>query len=91
MAKRLGLKDGDRISMVNSEGVKSDTTSHVKVTPGIRQDCIYMAHGFGTKNSAMTVAKDAGIDDQKLCTILAVDKETGCSGMRNNFVKLVKA
>lgn len=90
-AKSLGLKDGDRVSMTNSEGVKSGTTSHVKVTPGIRQDCVFMAHGFGSKNPAMTVGKDAGIDDQKLCTILAVDPETGCSGMRNNFVKLVKA
>jgi len=90
-AKQLGLKDGDRISLVNSESVESGTTSHVMVTPGIRQDCVFMAHGYGTKNAAMTVAKDAGIDDQKLITILAVDPETGCHGMRNNFVKIVKA
>ncbi|MEN8140772.1 MAG: molybdopterin-dependent oxidoreductase [Thermodesulfobacteriota bacterium] len=90
-AKRLGLKDGDKISMTNSEGVKSGTTSHVKVTPGIRKDCVFMAHGYGTKNAAMTTAKDAGIDDQKMITILAVDPETGCHGVRNNFVKLVKA
>ncbi len=90
-ADKLGLVDGDRISMTNSEGVESGTTSHVKVTPGIREDCVFMSHGYGTASPAMTVAKDAGIDDQKMCTILAVDPETGCHGMRNNFVKLVKA
>ena len=91
MAKVLGLKDGDRVKLVNSEGVKSPTTTTVKVTPGIRTDCVFMAHGYGTQNSAMTVAKDAGVDDQALITKLAVDPETGCHGMRNNFVKLVKA
>jgi thiosulfate reductase/polysulfide reductase chain A len=91
MAKKLGLKDGDRVSCVNSEGVKSRTTTSVKVTPGIRKDCVYMAHGFGSMNPAMSVGVGAGIDDQSLITKLAVDPETGCHGMRNNFVKLVKA
>lgn len=91
MAKVLGLEDGDRVTFVNSEGVKSLTSTPVKVTPGIRTDCVFMAHGFGTQNSAMTVAKDAGVDDQSLITLLAIDQETGCHGMRNNFVKLIKA
>lgn len=91
MAKNLGLKDGDRVYCVNSEGVKSRTTTSVKVTPGIRKDCVYMAHGYGSKNPAMSVGAGAGIDDQSLITKLAIDPETGCNGMRNNFVKLVKA
>lgn len=89
-AKKMGLKDGDQISLVNSEGVKSSFTSVVKVTPGIRQDTVYMAHGYGSKNPMMTVGKGAGIDDQELITKLAIDPETGCNGMRNNFVKFVK-
>ncbi len=91
MAKELSLVNGDRVYCVNSEGVKSRNTTIVKVTPGIRKDCVYMAHGYGTKNPAMSVGAGAGIDDQALITILAVDPETGCHGMRNNFVKLVKA
>jgi thiosulfate reductase/polysulfide reductase chain A len=91
MAKKLGLKEGDRVYCVNSEGVKSRTTTSVKVTPGIRKDCVYMAHGYGSMNPAMSLGVGAGIDDQSLITKLAVDPETGCHGMRNNFVKLVKA
>ncbi|MEN8256759.1 MAG: molybdopterin-dependent oxidoreductase [Thermodesulfobacteriota bacterium] len=91
MAEKLGLKDGDRVYCVNSEGVKSRTTTSVKVTPGIRKDCVYMAHGYGSMNPALSVGVGAGIDDQSLITKLAVDPETGCHGMRNNFVKLVKA
>ncbi len=91
MAKNLSLKDGDRVYCVNSEGVKSRTTTSVKVTPGIRKDCVYMAHGYGSMNPALSVGAGAGIDDQSLITKLAVDPETGCHGMRNNFVKLIKA
>ncbi|MCB2184557.1 MAG: molybdopterin-dependent oxidoreductase [Desulfobulbaceae bacterium] len=90
-ANKMGLKDGDEVSMVNSEGVKSTFTSVVKVTPGIRKDTVYMAHGYGSKNPMLTVGKGAGIDDQALITKIAIDPETGCSGMRNNFVKLVKS
>ncbi|MFA7383526.1 MAG: molybdopterin-dependent oxidoreductase [Desulfurivibrionaceae bacterium] len=89
-AKKMGLKEGDTIELVNQDGVKSRTSSVVKVTPGIRKDTIYMAHGYGTMNKAMTVASGKGIDDQSLITRLAVDPETGAHGMRNNFVKFIK-
>jgi thiosulfate reductase/polysulfide reductase chain A len=39
----------------------------------------------------MTAGYNKGVDDQSLITKLAVDPETGAHGMRNNFVKLVKA
>lgn len=91
MAKKLSLVSGDRVYCVNSEGVKSRNTTIVKVTPGIRKDCVYMAHGYGSMNPALSVGAGAGMDDQALITKLAVDPETGCHGMRNNFVKLVKA
>ena len=90
VAAKLGIKSGDKVTMTNSEGVKSSSSSHALVTPGIREDCVFMAHGFGSKNPAMTVGKGAGMDDQELCTIRSVDPETGCNGMRNNFVKLSK-
>lgn len=89
-AKKMGLNDGDEIGLVNSEGVKSTFTSVVKVTPGIRKDTVYMAHGYGSKNPMLSVGKGAGIDDQELITKLAIDPETGCNGMRTNFVKFVK-
>ena len=63
----------------------------VKVTPGIREDCVYLYHGFGSRNPEMTAGYNKGVDDQSLITKLAVDPETGAHGMRNNFVKLVKA
>ncbi len=91
LAAKLGLKEGDTVSMVNQDGVKSRTTTTVKVTPGIREDSVYIYHGFGSMNPEMTLGHNKGIDDTSLITKLAVDPETGAHGMRNNFVKLVKA
>ena len=62
----------------------------VKVTPGIRKDAIFIAHGFGTFNPAMTVGYKKGIDDNSLNTRAKVEPETGVGGMRINFVRLVK-
>jgi thiosulfate reductase/polysulfide reductase chain A len=89
-AKKMGIKDGDRVELVNQDGVKSRTSSIVKVTPGIRKDTIYLAHGYGTMNPEMSAGHNKGIDDQSLITKLAVDPESGAHGMRNNFVRFVK-
>ncbi len=91
LAARLGLKEGDTIKLVNQDGVTSRTTTTVKVTPGIREDVVYMYHGYGTRNPEMTNAVDRGIDDTSLITRIAVDPESGAHGMRNNFVKIMKA
>lgn len=90
VATKLGLKDGDKVSLVNQDGVKSRTTTTVKVTPGIRADSVYMYHGFGSMNPELTLGVGKGVDDTSLITKIAVDPETGAHGMRNNFVKLVK-
>jgi thiosulfate reductase / polysulfide reductase chain A len=89
-AAKLNLKDGDKVGFINSEGVRSRTTTSVKVTPGIRKDAVYMAHGYGSANPLLSVGVDAGVDDQSLITIVTVDPETGAHGMRTNFVKLIK-
>ena len=39
----------------------------------------------------MTVDLELGIDDTSLITRIAVNPESGAHGMRNNFVKLLKA
>ena len=90
IAAKMGLKDGDKVGFINSQGVKSRTTTSVKVTPGLRKDTVYMAHGYGSRNPLLTVAVNAGVDDQSLITKPAVDPETGAYGMRTNFVKIIK-
>ena len=89
-AAEMGLKDGDKVALVNEDGVISATTTSVKITPGIRKDAVFIAHGYGTINPLMSVGVGAGIDDTSLMTRITVDPETGAHGLRNTFVKFVK-
>lgn len=88
--KKMGLKTGDRVHCENQDGIRSRNDTVVMLTPGIRSDTVYMAHGYGTMNPGMTVAQGQGIDDQALISKIVVDPETGAHGMRNNFVRLIK-
>jgi len=88
--RKMGLRSGDRVALENQDGIRSRTDTVVMLTPGIRSDTVYMAHGYGSMNPALSVARGQGIDDQSLISRLAVDPETGAHGMRNNFVRMVK-
>ncbi|NIV39231.1 MAG: molybdopterin-dependent oxidoreductase, partial [Anaerolineae bacterium] len=88
-AKRLGLENGDYVRLVNQDGVKSNRI-RVKATERIRRDCVFMVHGFGQTAKRLGQAYMKGADDQKLITRYAVDPIAGTTGMRVNFVKLVK-
>ena len=44
-----------------------------------------------SRAAELTVGCNKGVDDTSLITKIAIDPESGAHGMRNNFVKLVKA
>ncbi len=88
-AKALGLKDGEKIVLENTDGHRSSPI-RVHVTEGIRTDCVYMAHGFGNRSKAMRRAYGRGASDTSLMSKVAVDPLMGGTGMRVNFVRPVK-
>ncbi|QER41776.1 molybdopterin-dependent oxidoreductase [Thermodesulfobacterium sp. TA1] len=90
VAKKLGLKNGDYVVLVNQDGVKSNRVK-IKVTERIRPDCVYVPHGFGSFSPMLKRAYLNGADDQQLITRYAVDPVSGSVGMRVNFVKIEKA
>ena len=90
VAARLDLEDGQRVKCINQDGEESRSTTTVKVTPGIREDSVFLAHGYGSKSPALSVGHHRGVDGQELITRVVVDQESGCHGMRNNFIRLVK-
>jgi thiosulfate reductase/polysulfide reductase chain A len=88
-AKKLGLTDGQYVSLVNQDNAKSNKI-RVKATERIRTDCVYMVHGFGSSSKDLKKAYAKGADDQGLITKYAIDPICGSTGMRVNFVKIVK-
>jgi thiosulfate reductase/polysulfide reductase chain A len=89
-AKELRLKDGEYVNLVNQDGVKSSTKIKVKITERIREDCVYMYHGFGIMAKDLTRAYRKGIADEELMSKYTVDPIMGGTGMRENFVKIIK-
>jgi thiosulfate reductase/polysulfide reductase chain A len=83
------ITNGALIRLVNQDGVRSEPV-RVKVTERIRPDCVYMVHGFGQNSPAMSRAYHRGADDQNLVSHYAVDPICGTTGMRVNFVTIVK-
>lgn len=87
VAKRMGLKSGDRVRLRNQDGVLSDPIA-VKATQRIRTDCVYMVHGFGHTAKGLKRAFRRGASDAGLATRYKTDPLMGGTGMNVNFVTL---
>jgi thiosulfate reductase/polysulfide reductase chain A len=88
--KELGLKDGEYVSLINQEGVAAPGRIKVKLTQRMRDDAVYMYHGFGVHAKGMTRANNQGIADDDLISKYVIDPIMGGTAMRGNFVKIVK-
>jgi thiosulfate reductase/polysulfide reductase chain A len=89
-AIQMGLIEDDYVRLENQNGAKSPGKIMVKFTQRLREDCIYMVHGFGVHSRGLSRADGKGIGDEEMLAKYAVDPIMGGTGMRSNFVKIVK-
>ncbi|MBC8186077.1 molybdopterin-dependent oxidoreductase [candidate division KSB1 bacterium] len=85
VAKEWGIENGQYLQLVNQDGVVSNKVK-AKVTQRIRNDCVFMVHGFGHRQKQMARSYLKGADDNQLITRVKVDPIMGGTGMRVNFV-----
>lgn len=85
MARELGLAHGQKVMLENQDSVKTGPIK-LKVTERIRQDCVYMVHGFGREDRRLTRAYGKGAADSRLVTRVKRDPVMGGTGMNVNFV-----
>ncbi len=88
VAADFGVKNGERIRLVNQDGLKSGPV-RAKVTKRIRPDCVYLVHGFGHRAPRMR-ANGRGAADSDLISRYKLDPLMGGTGMNVNFVTVVK-
>jgi thiosulfate reductase/polysulfide reductase chain A len=88
VARRAGVKTGDRVRLRNQDGVTS-LPVNVLATERIRPDCVYIVHGFGHNAKRLTRAFGKGASDAQLVTRYATDPLMGGTAMNVNFVSLV--
>jgi thiosulfate reductase/polysulfide reductase chain A len=85
MARTLGLAHGTRVTLENQDGVRAGPI-RLKVTQRIRQDCVYLVHGFGREDRRLRRAFGRGVNDARLITRVKRDPAMGGTGMNVNFV-----
>ncbi|MBC8317033.1 MAG: molybdopterin-dependent oxidoreductase [Desulfobulbaceae bacterium] len=90
VARTMRLNDGDRVMLENQDGIRSITSISVKVTPGIRQDCVFIVHGYGARSSFLSLGYNRGVSDTYLMTRSNKDPISGVRGMRTNYVRFVR-
>ena len=88
-AEAEGVSDGDMVWLENQDGAQSGPIA-VKATQRIRDDAVFMPHGFGQKAEGLTRANGRGASDTELQTRYALDPISGGAGMRINFVRILK-
>jgi thiosulfate reductase/polysulfide reductase chain A len=88
-AAAFGVKEGDQVDLVNQDGARQGPV-RMLVTDRMSDDAVYTTHGFGHNSRQLTRAYKRGIDDSALMTKYAVDPLSGGTGMRVNFVRVVK-
>ena len=87
VAADLGFDAGERVWLVNQDGARSGPVK-VKATQRIRNDAVYLVHGYGHNAPQLTRAHGKGASDAALQTRYALDPICGGAGLRVNFVTL---
>lgn len=86
-AKARNIADGDVVEVTNDHGSQR---LRAKVTEGIRPDCVWMAHGFGTMSPHQRLAYGRGANDGALYPIM-VTPVAGALGQGDATVTVRKA
>jgi len=89
VAGERGLENGEYVRLANPDGIVSNPI-RVRVTERVRPDSVFMAHGFGHTSRRLRLTANVGADDSELMTNVKVDPLMGGTGMRGNFVTIVK-
>ncbi|HYF94554.1 MAG TPA: molybdopterin dinucleotide binding domain-containing protein [Symbiobacteriaceae bacterium] len=87
VAGARSIKDGDVVEVANEYGKER---LKAKLTEGIRQDCVWMCHGFGTMVPEQRLAYKKGANDGALYPIM-ITPVSGALGQGDAVVTVRKA
>jgi thiosulfate reductase/polysulfide reductase chain A len=87
VAMQLRLFDGQKVILENRDGIASPAVT-LRVTEGLRADCVYTVHGFGSRSRSLKKAYQRGFSDTALMSQVGIDPLVGTTGMRVNFVRV---
>lgn len=86
-AAERNISSGDAVRVTDRQGRHGELKA--KVTPRIRRDTVFMAHGFGHFDSRMSTAKNRGAADSNLVSA-DQDSRIGSVAMGRSLVRVEK-
>ena len=86
-AAARSIANGDRVKVTSDVG---QVEIKVKVTEGIREDCVWMTQGFGHRSMGLKVAYGKGASDSDLHATFT-DPVSGSQALSQTCVKVEKA
>jgi thiosulfate reductase/polysulfide reductase chain A len=89
-AQKNGLKDGDKVKVVNVKTNYESKAQDIKITDRIKENSVFIHHGFGHITKAWSIGSDVGISDTNFCSH-DTDPISGACGFNNGFVTIKKA
>lgn len=89
-AQKYGLKDGDKVTLTNVITKFTSKPQAIKITDRIKEDAVFIHHGFGHITKAWSIGYNVGISDTDFCSN-DVDPISGACGFNNGFVTIKKA
>ncbi len=89
IARSMGLKNEDEVIVENQDGIKSGKIK-ILSTPGMRPDAVFLPHGFGGNDRGLLDYTKRRVSDNNLISKYAVDPISGGTGLRVNFVRLLR-
>ncbi|TNJ42944.1 molybdopterin-dependent oxidoreductase [Tamlana fucoidanivorans] len=90
VARILNLKKDQEVWLKNQDDIISTFSIKVRITERIRWDSVYMYHGFGHNNKKLSRAFGKGMSDTDLISSTVIDPLMGGTGLRGNFVSILK-
>jgi thiosulfate reductase/polysulfide reductase chain A len=90
VAEIIHVQDGEKLFLENQDGIRSLQPVKIKVTPGIRVDCVFLAHGFGADSPFLSQGFNRGVSDNSLLTRSYPDPVSGARGIRVNFIRIIR-
>jgi thiosulfate reductase/polysulfide reductase chain A len=86
-AQARGVADGDRVRVTSEVG---EVVVEALVTEGIREDCAFLAAGYGHRSKALRTAYGRGASDSDL-HVTYTDPISGGQALTQTFVRIEKA
>jgi len=87
---KLGLKDGDKVKVKNVKTGFESKAHNIKITDRIKEQVVFIHHGFGHITKAWSIGYDVGISDTNFCSH-DTDPLSGACGFNNGFITIKKA